>query len=108
MSYKSPEEVIAAFHALPLAQQVKVMRLLMEWQYSDDLQHDIHYAIETILKGDTQCPSGGGAFLRLEDLTRSTVTWYSQASRSFFAAREFSRGTWQNGSLYLDQCPTCI
>lgn len=56
MSYKSPEEVIAAFHALPLAQQVKVMRLLMEWQYSDDLQHDIHYAIEMILKGDTQCP----------------------------------------------------
>lgn len=54
MAYKEPEEIIAAFHALPLVQQVKVMRLLMEWQYSDDLQHDIHYAIETILKGDTQ------------------------------------------------------
>lgn len=51
MSYKSPEEVMAARETLPLDQQVKVMNLLMEWQYSDDLQHDIHYAIEMILKG---------------------------------------------------------
>lgn len=48
MPYKTPEQLIELFYELPLRGQVDVMKLLMEYRHSDDIQGDLAEALKEI------------------------------------------------------------
>lgn len=49
MPYRTAEQLIELFHALPLSGQVDVMKLLMEYRHSDDIQGDLAEALKEIM-----------------------------------------------------------